>query len=124
MTDDFDKRLLGELSADDAAFLDRLEEDRGLYAQMSDTFSGPFKLWTAFAFVLSLAFFIGSIYALVQLWDGPPIRESLLWLALFIWLAQAVGMIKIWFWMRMNQLTLLRELKKVELQVARLAPGG
>ncbi len=42
MTDQFDQRLFGELTADDAAFLDRLEaEDRGLYAQMSDAFSGP-----------------------------------------------------------------------------------
>ena len=121
MNDDFDKRLLGDLSADDEAFLARLDDDRGLYEQMADTFTGPLKLWTAFAFVLSLAFFIGSIYALVQLWGGPPLRESLLWLALFSWLTLAVGLIKIWFWMRMNQIALLRELKKIELQVARLA---
>ena len=121
MNDDFDKRLLGDLSADDAAFLARLDDDRGLYEQMADTFSGPLKLWTAFAFVLSLTFFIGAIYTLVQLWGGPPLRESLLWLALFSWLTLAVGLIKIWFWMRMNQIALLRELKKIELQVARLA---
>ena len=122
MSDDFDKKLFGELTADDARFLEQLEEERGLYAQMSDAFQGPMKLWTVFAFVLSLAFFAGSIYALVQLWGGPPLRESLLWLALFGWLALAVAMIKIWFWMRLNQLTLLRELKKIELQVARLSP--
>lgn len=120
MNDTFDNKLLGELDAEDRQFLEQLEADRGLYAQMSDTFSGPFRYWTAFAFVLSLAFFIGSIYALVRLWGAPPLNESLLWLAAFFWFAQAVGMIKIWFWMRMNQLTLLRELKKVELQVARL----
>ncbi len=122
MTDPFDQRLFGELTADDAAFLDRLEaEDRGLYAQMSDAFSGPLKLWTVFAFVLSLTFFIAAIYSLVQLWAGPPLRESLIWLAMFGWFILAVAMIKIWFWMRLNQLTLLRELKKIELQVARLS---
>ena len=120
MTDTFDKRLFSELSDDDAAFLEQLEEDRGLYAQMADTFSGPMKLWTVFAFVLSLTFFGGAIYTLTQLWAGPPLRESLLWLALFGWLALAVAMIKVWFWMRLNQITLLRELKKIELQVARL----
>lgn len=121
MTDKFDQRLFGELSADDAAFLDRLEEDRGLYAQMSDTFSGPLKLWTVFAFVLSLTFFVAAIYSLVQLWAGPPLRESLIWLAMFGWFILAVAMIKMWYWMRLNQLTLLRELKKIELQVARLS---
>lgn len=121
MSDDFDKRLFGELSADDAEFLERIEEDRGLYAQMSDTFQGPMRLWTVFAFVLSLAFFAAAIYSLVQLWAGPPLRESLIWLAAFGWLILAVAMIKIWFWMRLNQLTLLRELKKIELQVARLS---
>ncbi len=121
MNDNFDKRLFGELSADDAAFLEQLEEDRGLYSQMADTFAGPMRYWTVFAFVLSLAFFIGAIYSLVQLWGGPPMRDSLLWLAMFGWLILAVAMIKIWFWMRLNQITLLRELKKIELQVSRLS---
>ncbi|MEO0346296.1 MAG: DUF6768 family protein [Pseudomonadota bacterium] len=124
MTDNFDKRLFGELTADDAAFLEQLEEDRGLYTQMADAFAGPMRYWTVFAFVLSLVFFVGALYSLNELWAGPPLRESMLWLAMFGWLILAVAMIKIWFWMRLNQITLLRELKKIELQVSRLSTHG
>lgn len=34
----------------------------------------------------------------------------------------AVAMIKMWFWMRMNHLALLRELKRIELRLARGPP--
>lgn len=121
MTDSFDKQLLGQLSEEDEAFLARLEEDRGLYAQMSDTFQGPLRYWTAFAFVLSLVFFIAAVYAFWRLGTGKVLTEQLMWLGGFLAFMIAVGLIKVWFWMRINQVALLRELKKVELQVARLS---
>lgn len=34
--------------------------------------------------------------------------------------AMAVGVLKIWFWMQMDKVSLLREIKRMELQIARL----
>lgn len=121
MNDSSDRRILDDLSAEDRAFLDTLEENRGLYTQLADAFSGPMKFWAAFGFVLSFACAAGAVYMLVRLAAAPPTSEALMWLAGFIALWIGVGLTKIWFWMRMNQVTLLRELKKIELQVVRLA---
>lgn len=41
------------------------------------------------------------------------------WLAIFLFAMIAVGLLKIWFWMRMNHLALLRELKRIELRLVR-----
>ncbi len=123
MTQPFDEKLKDDLSAEDQAFLASLEDERGMYAQIADTFRGPMAGWTGFAFVLSLIFFGAAVYALMQMFNAPPVNEGLLWLAGFFWGTLAVAMIKMWFWLRMQQLVLLRELKKIELRVAQLAAG-
>ena len=124
MTDDFDDRLLGKLSEEDRSYLESLDSEKGLYAQMADTFAGPMRWWTGFAFVLSFIFFGLCVFAAVRLASAPDLNQSLLWLAGFLWCSLAVAMIKMWFWLRMNQVSLLRELKKIELQISRLNSAG
>lgn len=122
MNETFDETLQDKLDEEDVAFLDSLESEKGLYAQMADTFTGPMRWWTALALALSIAFFVLCIAASIRLANAPNLNEALLWLAGFLWSSLAVAMIKVWFWLRMNQVTLLRELKKIELQIARLSP--
>ena len=121
MTHPFDEQLRRDLSDDDREFLDSLDDERGMYAQIGDTFRGSMRGWTAFAFVLSLSFFAGCVYMLIKLFGTPPLNEALLWLAGFIWMSLGVAMIKMWFWLRMHQIALLRELKKIELRVAQIS---
>lgn len=116
----FDDRLRGALSADDAEFLKNLEDDRGLFAQMGATFEGPLKYWTAFAFVLSVTFFGTMIWCAWLIWASESLNVIALATAGFIWSNIAVAMIKMWFWLRMNHLATLRELKKIELRIARI----
>ncbi|MEL6323258.1 MAG: DUF6768 family protein [Pseudomonadota bacterium] len=114
----FDETLRDALSADDKDFLKTLENDQGMFEQMGATFVGPMKYWTAFAFVLSLIFFGLTIYCFYQMATVEGDRAALMWFAGFIWSAIAVAAIKIWFWLRMNHLATLRELKKIELMLA------
>lgn len=115
---DFDTRLKQGLAAEDEAFLKTLESEDGLFRQMGDTFAGPLKYWTAFAFVLSLVFAGLAVYGLYQVWQADSMKEMFLWFGLFSFSALAVSMIKIWFWLRMNHLATLRELKRIELRLA------
>ena len=121
---EFDDRLRGALSEDDRAFLEDLEGGRGLFAQMGETFHGPMSYWTGFAFLISLVFFGLTLYCGWRLLGVETALDGLVWLAGFTWSAIAVGMVKLWFWLRMNHLATLRELKKIELRLARMAPGA
>jgi hypothetical protein len=114
----FDTRLKEGLSAEDQAFLKNLEEGESLFGQLSATFSGPLKLWTGFAFALTLLFFALAGWSAFQILEAVEVREMIFWLATFIFSMLAVCMLKMWFWMRMNHLTLLRELKRIELRLA------
>lgn len=116
----FDDRLRDGLSADDEAFLKSLDDEPGLFAQLGAAFAGSMKAWTVFAFVFSFGLFAFSVFALWQAYSAPSVQPAILWatLALGAWIS--VGLTKIWFWLRMSQLNLLREIKRLELQLARL----
>ena len=115
----FEDRLLTSLNAEDEAFLKELEDDTGMFQQMGMTFSGPLRYWTAFAFVLSFAIFAISMWAGYNMLQAENLKLVVLWGALFGWASLGVGMIKIWFWMRMNHLNVLRELKRIELRLVK-----
>ena len=115
----FEDRLLTSLSADDEAFLKELEEDVGLFQQMGMTFSGPLRYWTVFAFLMSFGIFILSLWAGYNMLKAESLKLVILWGALFGWASLGVGLIKVWFWMRMNHLNVLRELKRIELRLVK-----
>jgi len=117
---DFDRDLSAALSADDQAFLDNLENGRGLFVQLGATLQGPMRFWSYMVGVFSFVFFVLAIYCGWQAFHAEQIREIILWSAGFLLLSQAIGMLKMWLFDRMNLLTILGEMKKIELRVAQL----
>ncbi len=115
----FETRLKDSLTAEDEAFLRNLEAGESLIGQLGSTFTGPLKVWTGFAFALSFAFFGLAVWAGWQMYQASEPRLMVFWLGVFLFAMIAVGLIKIWFWMRMNHLALLRELKRIELRLVR-----
>ncbi len=115
----FNQNLEDALSQDDEEFLRRLENEPGLFAQVGNAFQGRLKYWTAFAFFQSLVLFGAAIYCFWQLLGADSARDAILW-ATGVWSCfLAVGLFKIWFWMRMNHLAMLREIKRIELHLVR-----
>ncbi|AXE65218.1 hypothetical protein HPO_10337 [Hyphomonas polymorpha PS728] len=113
----FETRLKESLSAEDEAFLKNLEEGESLFGQLGATFTGPMKFWTGFAFMLGFVFFLGMIWCAVEISRAASVQQVGLWLAGFVFAMVATGMIKTWFWLRMNHLATLRELKRLELRL-------
>ena len=120
---EFDDRLKRALDADDEAFLRELDAERGLFAQVGDTMKGPLGGWAAMAFVMALflaAFMFLAVWRMFTV-EGP--RELVLWTAGALTGMMALGFVKQWFFERMNFIALLRELKRLELRIARIEDG-
>ncbi len=118
---DFDDRLTSSLGTDDEEFLKSLEEERGVFTQMFDTFQGPMRFWMVFVFLLSIVFFAIAVRSVFGILEAESARNTALWSAAFSFSILAVAMLKIFVWMRMNHLSILRELKKIELRITRLS---
>ncbi|MEM1196803.1 MAG: DUF6768 family protein [Pseudomonadota bacterium] len=120
MTNTHDQRISEALSEDDRAFLDSLEAERGMFQQIGDTWKGPMGGWAKLVFGFSVALglmFLFVIWQLVQ--TSEPIAHTL-WAISGVALLVILGFAKEWLFARMNMLTVLREIKRLQLEVAML----
>jgi len=116
-----DTHIREALSADDQAFLDSLEGERGLFTQIGDTWKGPMGGWAKliFGFTVALGFiFLFVIYQLAHSTNNATVHT--LWAIMGLALIVVLGFAKEWMFNRMNMLTILREIKRLQLEVAML----
>lgn len=113
-----DDRIAGALDADDRAFLASLDEERGMFRQIGDSLGGPLGGWAKLIFVITFLLALVMFYAIWQLLTATEIRDLVLWATATVVLVMAIGFLKDWLFSRMNMLSILRELKRVQLELA------
>lgn len=115
-----DRAIKEALSQDDAEFLARFEDKNPIHEALG-TFSGKWGAMNVFAAIITFAMFGVFVYCAWNAYAAEDVRATVIWTAGAIWAALAVAMLKMYFWMEMNKNVVLREVKRLELQVARLA---
>ena len=116
-----DQAIRQALSAEDAEFLAKFEKEAPLHEQVFGAFTGPFGGLNVLGVIFTFAMFGAFCFCVWQFFNVSETRDLIFWSAAALWSAVAVGMLKIWFWMEMHKNQMLREVKRLELQVARLA---
>ena len=115
-----DERIQKALSSEDQALLARLDADSSLYGDIAATFRGHTRWLNVFGWFGALVFFALAVLCAWQFANQTDIRSMLSWgagtIIAFLWL----GMIKLWFWMELQKVGIVREIKRVELQLASL----
>ena len=96
-------------------------EEQGLFEQALGVMRGRWKFWAIWVYVVMFAMFAFAILACVRLFTVESTRDQIAWAVGFIFAMQAVGMLKLWFWLQMDKNAVIREVKRLELQVATLA---
>ena len=120
--DDLDRKIESALNAEDRALLEKFGE-QGLLAQAFGVFSGKQGWIALFATVRSFVWFVGAVYCGWKFFNAAEAVMAVRWGAGTIMLMIMVGFLKIWFWMRMESNRVLREVKRLELQIARQNAG-
>ncbi len=116
-----DLRIAEALDADDREFLARLDDGRGLFTQVGDVLTGPLGGWAKLIFVVTAFMAAATFYAIWMAFHAEETRELILWTAGAMVGFIATGFTKDWFFSRMNMLNILREVKKLQVQVALLS---
>ena len=116
---------IGEaLDADDRAFLERLDRERGLFTQLGDVMAGPLGGWAKLMFAVSLVLGAGMLFAGWQFFTAQGDAELTRWGLITLAILLLQGFAKEWFFARMNMLTILREIKRAELRIAMNRDGA
>ncbi|WP_165235782.1 DUF6768 family protein [Aquisphaera insulae] len=116
---DFDE-LLGEaLSREEADIFERLGKP-SVFDLVTDTFRGTMRWLNILAYVFTIVLFGLGVVCLFGLLGTEHPPTMLRWGLGFSFCMLAVTALKLWFWMEIQRHSILREIKRVELQVAHL----
>jgi hypothetical protein len=117
---DIDDRIRAGLDADDRAFLASLDDQRGFFRQLGDSLGGPLGGWAKLAFGLTFVLGIVLAFAVWKMFTVDETRDLILWATAAIVLINAQGFLKQWLFSRMSLFSVLREVKRLQVQVAML----
>jgi hypothetical protein len=118
---DIDDAIRSGLDADDRAFLASLDDERGLFRQLGDSLGGPLGGWAKMVFAMTFLLGIVLLVSAWQLLTADTTRDQILWATAAMALVMSTGFLKDWLFSRMNMFTVLREVKRLQVQVAMLA---
>ena len=117
---DLDRRIEEALSTEDRELLSQYGE-QGLFGQLGSLFEGKLGWFTAVTFVIGTIAVVVGVWAAWKAYQAPEALSMLRWLGLAWATFLTQIMLKLWSWMRMETNRTIREIKRLELQVAQLA---
>ncbi len=116
-----DEKIKRELASDSLQLDEILVDKEGLFERISGAFKGGMKRWVILIYIVAVV--VGTLF----LWTGyrffisTEIQDQIFWGICFIIALNMQGFIKQWIFMETNRNSIMREVKRVEVAVARLS---
>lgn len=118
---ELDRKIAEALRGEDADLFAEMGDEPGVFETLLETFRGRHR-WLNLLGALGTFALLGlGVAAAVAFFRADATREMLMWAAACILCMSAVALMKVWYWMEMQRVAVVREIKRVELQIARLA---
>ena len=118
--EDIDKLIKETLSEEEAKFYDELEE-QNLLQMVSGIFSGKNSWLVYLMSIVQILFFGLFIYCAIQFFNVESTNELIKWGVFGTLCLMASSMLKMFSWMQMDKKAIIREIKRLELQVSSLS---
>jgi hypothetical protein len=116
-----DEAIRKALSDEDARLLDRFGADLPLPQQLQDSFRGHLAWLNVLSWAAGFAIFGVGLYCGWRFLQAPDTAAMLRWAVGLLLCAMGLMLIKLFAWLELEKNAVVREVKRLELQVARLA---
>lgn len=118
--EEIDQLIKEALTEEEAKFYDDLDE-QNLLQMFGEVFMGKNK-WIVIMMnivnVIVLGFFV---YCIIQFFKTDVTNELIKWAVAGVFCMLMLSMLKLYIWMQMDKNSIIRELKRLELQVSTLS---
>lgn len=118
---DIDDKILAAIQAETEQSLEEYSEELGLFGLIGESFKGALAWIVVLAMALIVIFIGLVIYCGINFYHASDIALKLNWMAAGLGAFIIVAILRLWFFMELNRLSIKREIKRVELQVSLLA---
>lgn len=116
---DFDQKLKTLLSEEDEAFIESAVNDTGYYEEAFNSLKGKGSGLFIMTWGGIMVFAGGLIYCIIRLFQATDLRQIILFATFAILLNSAQIALKLWFNMRLNRQAIMREIKRLQLAIAK-----
>lgn len=118
---ELDRKIREALQKEDAELYEDFAVEPSIFEIVMETFRGK-QRWMGFLFMFwTTVFLVLTVLSAIRFFRAEETREMLIWATASVLFILGISMMKIWFWMEMNKNSITREIKRLELQIARLA---
>ncbi|MFT7051258.1 MAG: hypothetical protein ACJAZK_001861 [Psychroserpens sp.] len=118
--EDIDKLIKDTLTEEETKFYDSLE-GQNIFGMVRGLYRGKNWWFTLIMHIMNIIAFGLAIYCLVKTFDEENANNLLLWIAGFFFCFIVMSMLKLYSWMAMDRNAILREMKRLELQISSLS---
>ena len=115
-----DKLIRAALNEDELQAYEDLGE-QGIMDMAFGAFSGRNKALSILMMFIAAVFFGLAVYSAVQFFRVEATKDLIMWASGFFFFMMGTTAMKVWWWMEMEKNATVREIKRVELQLANLA---
>ena len=119
-----DEQIRAALAAAGAEEDPDLAREESILRQAFGVLHGRNRWLNAVAVLFQFIFMVLLITCIVKFVGAEEVKWQIFYAAGFLYSGLAIAMLKMWFWMQMNRNVILREIKRLELQVARSREGA
>lgn len=112
-----DDLIKESLTQEEAKFYDALEE-QNLLGKLGEVYKGKMGWLAVVMNIMQLIILVLMIYSMVQFFDTEVTNELIKWGSAAFLCMLFLSMMKLYIWMQMDKNDILRELKRLELQIA------
>jgi len=118
---ELDRKIKEALRQEGHEDFDDAVPEPSVFEMIFETFRGKHWWLSVLTFSWTLVFFVLAVFSAVKFFNVEDPRDTMMWALAFVFCMMAVSMLKMWFWMELNKNAITREIKRLELQIARLA---
>lgn len=119
-TEDIDQLIKETLTEEEAKFYDDLDE-QSLMQMISGLFRGKNSWIVVVMSIVQVIFFGCFIYCAIQFFNTQVTNELIKWGVFGTIMLIGSSMLKLFSWMQMDKKAIIREIKRLELQVSSLS---
>jgi hypothetical protein len=109
------------LSPEDLRAYDALARDLSPFEEALNAFNTQYRLFAVASWAGGVLMLLASAYCLWRFAQAPDTRGMLVWGGGAAFALFSLGLLKMWFFLEMQKNSIVREVKRLEFQVASLA---
>jgi len=113
-----DEEIKAVLGADDKAFLADLEKDDAMPDMVVNAFRTNMRGWMIFAWVQTFVLVVLTFWCGYEFIVATELDRKMFWGLFTILGFFSTGMMKMWVWLEMSRVSIIREIKRLELTLS------